>query len=253
MSLSLKDVVYAPLEAVSHANRKLSGSIVEQIAAVSDFDSIDFNDPDAKLYLKNLQFIFDEINDEDGVTVKHQMGITTTLASVIPITALQVENARVGFNVEPRMSIAEDDILAKPAPPKPRESDKLPKIRYDITLKGYDMPEGMARIIDIMDVNQIPEIISSTYVDDEGKAYKNQEHFNRSKILKKYGSQFSKLLDSINELLGTLPLDANVKRYEEKHQEIQSIIVDIKTKLLDGSLNYAEEIYGEEIQRNIDV
>ena len=97
---------------------------------------------------------------------------------------------------------------------------------FHIKTESAPLPEGVARLIDVLDINQIPSVEEKTYVDTDGIPQKNQELY----------AARSKAASAVRRLEAMIEkLDQNL---EAKNLEFQSSLSEeIRDKL---SLRIAE-------------
>ena len=209
--LPIDDLVFAPVNAIKEADIQLSNGILKQIATFSEREDKAEEIPVMKL--KNIKFLYDRAkSDEEGEKIE-TMGLTVPTASIVPLSALQIYHSAVKFHIELKTSGGEDgsfSLLGKPAAEKRRKTDFLPKMSFHIKTECAPLPEGVARLIDVLDINQIPSVEEKTYVDTEGIPQKNQELYTARSKAASAVRRLEAMIEKLNQNL------------EAKNQEFQS-------------------------------
>lgn len=174
--MPINDLIFAPVNAIKEADIALSNGILKQIATFSDTEENNIKPPVMKL--KNIKFLYDKKkSDETGEKIE-TVGLTVPAASIIPLSALQINRSVIKFNIELKSDYDENNtivLMGKPAPKRFRPSDFLPKMHFKIKTECTMIPEGVARLIDVLDTNQVPSIEDKQYVDPNGIPYENQK------------------------------------------------------------------------------
>ncbi len=223
----IDDLVFAPINAIKEADIELSNGILKQIATFSEREDGIEEIPVMKL--KNIKFLYERAkSDQEGEKIE-TMGLTVPAASIVPLSALQICHSAVKFRVEMKTESGKDgsfDLLGKLAAGQQRKTDFLPKMSFHIKTESAPLPEGVARLIDVLDINQIPSVEEKTYVDTDGIPQKNQELY----------AARSKAASAVRRLEAMIEkLDQNL---EAKNLEFQSSLSEeIRDKL---SLRIAE-------------
>lgn len=183
----LKDLVKAPLLAVAESNIDLSKSIIRYIQSSGKEASV----YDEKvMFLENINLGYQQMKQGDNnVQIIEDMALQVPLLSIMPITNLQVKNAKIDFNAEVRGSENSNHQIqyeARVCAPESRSTDYLSKIHFEIEVASSDATEGLARFIDVLNMHQIPKKIDVRPVDSTGnvlygeneKKYQQQQQFN---------------------------------------------------------------------------
>lgn len=174
--LPIDDLIFAPVNAIKEADIALSNGILKQIATFCIPEDGQNNVPVMKL--KNIKFLYERAkSDEDGEKIE-TMGLTVPAASIIPLSALQISHSAIQFSIELKSGCEKDgtlSLLGKPAPKRRRKTDFLPKMSFRIQTERAPLPEGVARLVDVLDISQIPSVEDKTYVDSDGIPLENQE------------------------------------------------------------------------------
>ncbi len=211
--LPIDDLVFAPVNAIKEADIHLSNGILKQIATFSEQE--DESEPIPVMKLKNIKFLYERAKSDDEGEKIETMGLTVPTASIVPLSALQICHSAVKFHLELKAGCGADgtlSLLGKPASAQRRKTDFLPKMSFHIKTECAPLPEGVARLIDVLDINQIPSVEDKTYVNKEGIPHKNQKLY----AARERAASSLRRLDSMME-----KLDAEL---EVKNLEFQSFL-----------------------------
>lgn len=202
--IDLEDLVYTPLHAISQSNINLSGSIIDLIASTG---SIDPSDKDSTIHLKTVNLAYEQINNDNmnGKTLE-EIGLKIPLVSVLPITNLQVKKTKLSFDAEIKKVhkdyknnkyIMESRVCSSSK--QRRKDDGLPKLSFEIELESVPVSEGMARVIDLLNANPIPEILSSKQINDRGEMVVGEEaeYYHKMKLLKLKEAKINRIMDKL--------------------------------------------------------
>lgn len=206
--INLDDLVYTPLHAISQSNINLSGSVMDLIASTG---SIDPADESNTIHLKTVSLAYEQINNDsmNGKTIE-EVGLKIPLVSILPITNLQVKKTKLSFDAEikkihrdnkNKKYIMESRVCS--CSKQRRKYDGLPKLSFEIELESVPVPEGMARIIDLLNANPIPEILSSKQIDDKGEVVVGEEaeYYQKMKLLKSKEARINRISDKLTSLI----------------------------------------------------
>ena len=211
----INDLIFAPVNAIKEADIALSNGILKQIATFSDTEKEDTDTPIMKL--KNIKFLYDKIKSNEKGEKIETVGLTVPAASIIPLSALQINSSVIKFNIEVKSDCDKNNnfsLNGKPAPEKFRKSDFLPKIHFKIKTEAASLPEGVARLIDVLDSNQIPSIEKKVYVNDDGIPYENQDIYSMKNKITDEINNISILIDKINKFIISLDKELTAKAHK---------------------------------------
>lgn len=213
--MSINDLIFAPVNAIKEADIALSNGIIKQIATFSDTEEESNDTPIMKL--KNIKFLYEKIRpDETGDRVE-TVGLTVPTASIIPLSALQISSSVIKFNIEVKADSDDSNditLKAKTAPKEFRKSDHLPKMSFKIKTESTTLPEGVARLIDVLDCNQVPSVEKKVYINSDGIPYDNQKTYSTKNKIMEEIYHINLILAKINSSL----IDLNKKL--NSHQEL---------------------------------
>ncbi|MCH5197070.1 MAG: DUF2589 domain-containing protein [Oscillospiraceae bacterium] len=235
MFMPINTLILAPLNAIKEADIALSNGILNQIATVSDPEPQKDDDDTPIMKLKNIKFLYEKLKPDESGDRLETIGLTVPTASIIPLSALQISKSVVRFNIEVKSDFGEGGgtLKGKTASEKFRKTDRLPKMSFEIKTEATAVPEGIARLIDILDSNQIPDVESKKYVDPDGIPYPNQEpHATRNKIISDL-SQINQLLDKIDTSLNSVNKMVNAPNTlaASKTNELNAVISELNEHL----------------------
>jgi len=200
-AVELKDLVYAPIHAVSEANTRLSSNIVDLIASTGDLNLDDKGKP--IVHLKTMQMQYQQIcNDAEENTVEELINLEVPLLSIYPLNSLKVIKSKVSFDVEienVEKTGGSVRIMAQVCSKKERKSDKQPRIHFDMELENVCVGEGLARFVDTLNAQVVPKRISVKPLNDSGSALTGKE---LEKYLNhmKYIERLTELKNNLNEV-----------------------------------------------------
>jgi len=254
--MPINDLVYAPVNAIKNADVLLCDGILNQIANVSDEKLIPSQPPTMKL--KNIRFLYEKVKSDEYGDTQVTAGLTVPTASIIPLSALQISRSSVKFNIEVKTDKKDSKILinGKPAAPKFRKTDHLPKMCFQIETEAVTLPEGISRLMDILDINQVPDVDHRVYIDPDGKPYDDQESFwernKASREMTKYQKMYERLntaLSSLDKQLQDMNGEDTPEKYEllkrraQLHQDLdkyESLTRDKEFQLLEAEMKVLE-------------
>lgn len=181
--LDMKNLIGGPLTAAADASILLAQSTADFITQVG-FDK--------ESKTRTVQFKFTKQEpDPDGNVSNNEMGVDVPLLAIVPIPNLQIDEVNVLFDMEVKQSERSESALDMGAtlegslsigPVKvsikgsvsshssnTRSSDNSAKYHVDVRATNHGIPEGLARVLDMMAANVAPNLISSKATDANGK------------------------------------------------------------------------------------
>ena len=246
--LDMSNLIGGPLTAAAESSVMLAKSTAEFINAVG-FDS--------ESKTRNVFFKFHRSTpDPDGNISKQEMGVEVPLLAIVPIPNLQIDEVNIMFDMEVKQSSRnetggsvsssmsgrvgfgpfkvsiEGSVSAHHN--NTRSSDNSAKYHVDVRATNHGIPEGLARVMDMMAANVAPSLISSKPVDQSGNELTGQRK-ERNLELKRLREERFQLESSENAARKTyeIKLDDLIKQSE-------SICNDTKIKLL-AEINNTED------------
>lgn len=179
--LEMEQLIGAPLRAAADASLQLAESTADFIRKVG-FDN------EGKV--RTAAFGYQVFNPgEDGVGSLEEMRVDVPLLSVVPIPNLQVDEVNLLFDIEVRQSEHRDTAMDLSAGASgklgilkvgitgnvsahhtnTRSTDNSAKYHVDVRASNHGMPEGLARVLDIMAANMTPVLMNSSLRDENGR------------------------------------------------------------------------------------
>lgn len=207
--IPLEDLVYAPLYALARSNHQLRAQVIE---AIQSMGTVRQNGQDKIVQLDNINIAYDQVRPEgdDGYSVDN-LQVQVPLLSIVPVTNLNVEKAEIDFSTEVRTEKGEEGkcaITARICAPDQRDSDFLPRVSYKLKIRSLPATEGIMRLTDLLNTNQIakktdttPVAVDGTLSSDEHKAVRQEINAMKAKV-KKLRQLHQKVADMTEEQEG---------------------------------------------------
>lgn len=191
--IPLDDLVYAPLHALAKSSQQLQAYVVD---AIKGMGTLRQNGQEETIQLNNINIAYDQVWQEgdEGYRVDN-MQMQVPLLSIIPISSLNIEKARIDFCTEVRAEKEAGNscaIEARICAPQSRESDNLPRVSYQLKLSSLPATEGILRLADMLNGSHIVKKTDATPVATDGNLG-DSEH-------KSMWQDIAKLKDRIRKL-----------------------------------------------------
>lgn len=207
--IPLEDLVYAPLYALARSNHQLRAQVIE---AIQSMGTVRQNGQDKIVQLDNINIAYDQVRSEsDGGYSVDNLQVQVPLLSIVPVTNLNVEKAEIDFSTEVRTVKGEEGncaITARICAPDQRDSDFLPRVSYKLKICSLPATEGIMRLTDMLNTNQIakqtdttPVAVDGTLSSDEHKAARQEINAMKAKV-KKLRQLYQKVSDMTEEQEG---------------------------------------------------
>ena len=222
--LQMDQLIGAPLRAAADASQLLASSTAEFINEVG-FDGTGKVRTVAFAYQKRTA-------NDDGTSNLDEMKVDVPMLAIVPIPNLQVDEVNILFDMEVKQSERQESSKdmsasltgsAKIGPVKisvtgsvsahssnTRSSDNSAKYHVDVRATNHGIPEGLARVLDMMAANVAPALVGSTLKDGNGQDLSGQAkaQAERLKALRQEISQLETRVnaarDSLETRIGTL-------------------------------------------------
>ncbi len=209
--LKMDQLIGAPLRAAADASVQLA-------TAAADFiNQVGF---DAQGNLRTVAFGYQKRSmNEDGTSNMDEMKVDVPMLAIVPIPNLQVDEVNVLFDMEVKQSEREEssrDMGAsltgslKIGPIKvsvtgsisshqsnTRSSDNSAKYHVDVRATNHGVPEGLARVLDMMAANVAPTLVGSTLKDGDGRDLTGQAKL-KAERLKALRADINQLESQLN-------------------------------------------------------
>lgn len=168
--IELKDLVYAPLQAVSLANIQLSSNIVDFLSATGDTSTDQLGK--TTISLRTLQMLYESVkNDADDNAVSDSISLEVPLLSIFPLSTMKVSRSKINFSTQVKdiqTVNGQPKILAEITGGNDRRTANTPKINFEVELEGVQVAEGLARFVDTLNANVIPKQLARRPLDEKG-------------------------------------------------------------------------------------
>ncbi len=255
--LDMKNLIGAPLSAAADASLQLANSTAEFI------NKVGFDDTGK---LRTVSFGYQKRTaNEDGTSNLDEMKVDVPMLAIVPIPNLQVDEVNVLFDMEVKQSEnsrESTDISGSASgsakilffkanfscsvsshKENTRSSDNSAKYHVDVRATNHGIPEGLARVLDMMAANVAPALVGSTLKDGDGKDLTEdaKARATKNKALGNEVAQIESKLSAANKTLGDCI--TQFVKIADKQQNDYHVIV---TRLINKDESKADS-YGEAI------
>ncbi len=181
--LEMDKLIGAPLAAAADASLNLANSTAEFINRVGF---------DGSGNVRNVAFKYEKRTpNPDGTSNLDEMKVDVPLLAIVPIPNLQVDEVNVLFDMEVKQSEKKDSSLDVGASlnaslgigpfkvsvtgtvsvheSNTRSSDNSAKYHVDVRATNHGIPEGLARVLDMMAANVAPSLVDSSLKGGNGE------------------------------------------------------------------------------------
>ena len=217
--LNMDQLIGGPLSAAADASTQLANSTADFINRVG-FDSSGKARTVAFAYQKR------SMND-DGTSNLDEMKVDVPMLAIVPIPNLQIDEVNILFDMEVKQSEKSESSTDLSASltgsvnlgivkvsvsgsvsshsSNTRSSDNSAKYHVDVRATNHGMPEGLARVLDMMAANVAPELVGSTIKDGNGQSLPEKARIRAEKLkaLRQEISQIESRLSAANDSLDT--------------------------------------------------
>lgn len=253
--LQMDQLIGGPLRAAADANAHLANSTADFI------NNIGF---DNKGNVRNVMFGYQKRTaNEDGTSNLDELKVAVPILAIVPIPNLQVDEVNILFDMEVKQSEREEssrdmsaslDASVKIWPVRvnvtgsvsshqsnTRSSDNSAKYHVDVRATNHGIPEGLARVLDMMAANVAPALVSSTLKDGNGQDLSEQARIKaeRLKLLRHEISQIEDRLTAAKD-----GLSANLTQLKKVAAVQLNTYKEAMTRKMNslGAVNYDKEI-----------
>lgn len=181
--LPMENLIGGPLSAAAKANKEMA-------AITADFINTVGFDKDGKL--RTAAFMYEKRTaNEDGTMSSDELKVNVPMLAIMPIPNLQVDEVNVMFDMEVKQSEKSESAMDMSASAtgtlnlgivkvtvtgsvsshstNTRSSDNSAKYHVDVRAANHGIPEGLARVLDMMAASLSPTLVSSTPKDANGQ------------------------------------------------------------------------------------
>lgn len=243
--LNMDQLIGGPLSAAADASTQLANSTANFINRVG-FDSNGKARTVAFAYQKRSM-------NEDGTSNLDEMKVAVPMLAIVPIPNLQIDEVNILFDMEVKQSEKSEsstDLSASMSgsarlgiikinvsgsvsshSSNTRSSDNSAKYHVDVRATNHGMPEGLARVLDMMAANVAPALVGSSIKDGNGQDLPEQARIKaeKTKALRQEISQIESRLKAANE-----GLDNYLTQMKKLGTSQRNVYQGIFTKLLNS-------------------
>lgn len=281
--LQMDQLIGGPLSAAADASTLLANSTADFINRVGF---------DAEGKVRNVAFGYQKRTpNEDGTSTLDEMKVSVPMLAIVPIPNLQIDEVNILFDMEVKQSERQESATDLSASlnatanfgivkvnvtgsvsshqSNTRSSDNSAKYHVDVRATNHGIPEGLARVLDMMAANVAPELMSSDLKDGNGQDLAGQAKAKaeRLKTLRAEISQtenrltaaqdglsasiirFKKIADvqlnAYRELLGRKLRESDPSQYDDEIKELQAKVEDGSGKQEDVDAKIEEKAKAE--------
>ncbi|MCH5255305.1 MAG: DUF2589 domain-containing protein, partial [Lachnospiraceae bacterium] len=165
--------------------------------------------------------------NDDGTSNLDEMKVDVPMLAIVPIPNLQIDEVNILFDMEVKQSEKSESSTDLSASltgsvnlgivkvsvsgsvsshsSNTRSSDNSAKYHVDVRATNHGMPEGLARVLDMMAANVAPELVGSTIKDGNGQSLPEKARIRAEKLkaLRQEISQIESRLSAANDSLDT--------------------------------------------------
>ena len=251
--VNLDDLIYAPLHALAESNYKLRSELINNVQNMATVD----NGNDGTIYnLKNINIAYDQVRaDVDYSYSVDKLQVQVPLLSLVPVTNLGIKEAEIEFSTEVRtqenIEKKERKFEARVCSPEQRNSDFLPRVSYKVKVKSIPATEGIMRLIDSLNANQVVKKMESQIISANGNATNDKQKVEMATLneLKSRVTTLKQLYAKVNDILDEMeqlkkiksPSDTNKSEYDKTFFEGR------KKAIVDEIIKSQDEIMRKEI------
>lgn len=196
--LDMKQLIGGPLSAAAESSTLLANSTADFINKVG-FDK------NGKLVTVAFGYERRSVN-EDGTTNLDEMKVAVPMLAIVPIPNLQIDEVNILFDMEVKQSEkteSEMDLSASASASlnlglfkvsisgsvsahqsQTRSSDNSAKYHVDVRATNHGVPEGLARVLDMMAANVAPSLVGSSIKDANGQSLPEASRAKAEKLKK---------------------------------------------------------------------
>lgn len=252
--IPIDDLVYAPLNALSKANRRLREQVVE---AVKSLGVIKQNGQEETVQLHNINIAYEQVRPEgnEGYSVDN-MQVQVPLLSIVPVANLNVEKAEISFSTEVKV-VNENEgrhkINARICSPEQRDSDFLPRVSYKLKVGSIPATEGIMRLTDLLSANQVAKQLDTTPVAVDGNLGSDEQKSTWQEVgrLKAKIKKLEQLARKISNMISEQEKLEQISReaFEEDVYEFdKEKYLMAQSNITNRIMKYREQIMNKEIE-----
>lgn len=245
--LEMDKLIGGPLSAAADASIQLANSTADFINRVGF---------DANGSVRTVPFMYQRKSvNEDGSSNLDEMKVDVPMLAIVPIPNLQVDEVNILFDMEVKQSEKSEtsidlgatisgslnlgiakvsltgNVSAHSA--NTRSSDNSAKYHVDVRATNHGIPEGLARVLDMMAVNISPSLVGTTLKDGNGQDLSENARLKAVKLkaLNQEISQIEKQLSAAKN--GVDSCIQQMKKLATKQLSVYQLKINNKVKSLD--------------------
>lgn len=247
--LDMTNLIGSPLRATADASLQLAESTAEFINKVG-FDG------NGNLRTASFQYQKKTFND-DGSANSDEMKVDVPMLAIVPIPNLQVDEVNILFDMEVKQSERSESSTDLGATitgsanfgifkvsvsgsvsshsSNTRSSDNSAKYHVDVRATNHGIPEGLARVLDMMSSSLAPSTVGSTPVDENGKPITDDTKKEKITKLKELRSKKMLMENAVSAARNTRDNKLALVKKAAANMQNQ-IILSINNKLNDSQI-----------------
>lgn len=241
--LQMDQLIGGPLRAAADASTQLANSTAEFINRVGF---------DAEGKVRTVAFGYQKRSvNEDGTSNLDEMKVAVPMLAIVPIPNLQVDEVNILFDMEVKQSEKSESSMDMGASvtgtvnlgivkvsvtgnvsahqSNTRSSDNSAKYHVDVRATNHGMPEGLARVLDMMAANVAPALVGSTVKDGNGQDLPEKARM-KAERLKALRQEISQIENRLSTAKGGF--DNSITQLKKIGSSQLSVYQGIATKLL---------------------
>lgn len=256
--LPLDELVYAPVQALANSNRQLQSQIIELLKSTGTMRQ---DGSEEIIQLDSLNIAYEQVRPEaeDEYSVDN-LQLKLPLLSVIPLSNLKIDEAKIDFSVEVRAESGRDGdyaLSARICSPEQRDSDFLPRVCYQLKLGSIPATEGILRLTDLLGNNPVAKQTDTTPINVTGSPGSEEQKTIRMKCLalrnkiQRLKQLYKKVSDMIAEQERMYQIsksafedhvyDFDEDKYRMVQGNIANRIMKYQTEIMDLEITYGLE------------
>ncbi len=286
--LQMDQLIGGPLSAAADASTLLANSTADFINRVGF---------DAEGKVRNVAFGYQRRTpNEDGTSSLDEMKVSVPMLAIVPIPNLQIDEVNILFDMEVKQSERQESATDLSATlnasanfgivkvnvtgsvsshqSNTRSSDNSAKYHVDVRATNHGIPEGLARVLDMMAANVAPELLSSDLKDGNGQDLAGQAKA-KAERLKNLRAEISQTenrltaaqdglsasiirlkkvadvqLNNYRELLGRKLRESDPTQYDDEIKALQAKVANDASKQVDLDAKIKEKETAEKENAN---
>ncbi len=221
--LQMDQLIGAPLRAAADASTLLANSTADFIQRVGF---------DGEGNVRTVSFGYQKHStNQDGTSNLDELKVDVPMLAIVPIPNLQVDEVNILFDMEVKQSERQESSMDLGATvtgtlgfgmlrvsvtgsvsahqSNTRSSDNSAKYHVDVRATNHGIPEGLARVLDMMAANVAPVLVGSKLKDGNGQELPEQARIKAEK-LKALRQEINQIENRLNAARGSL--DNNIQQ-----------------------------------------